>query len=79
MALNPWENQKTYFTGAGNVSFIRDTPTPIVSSPVVEEKVEEPQPEIEVVISGEPTLEILAEEKPALKNTKKKNERHTEN
>ena len=72
MSLNPWETQKTYFTTNGNVSFIRDTPKPIITSPVVEEKVEETQPEIEVVMSGEPTLEILAEEIPATKNTKKK-------
>ena len=51
MSLNPWETQKTYFTTNGNVSFIRDTPKPIITPPVVEEKVEETQPEIEVVIS----------------------------
>jgi hypothetical protein len=72
MSLNPWETQKTYFTTNGNVSFIRDTPKPIIASPVVEEKTEEPEPEIEVVMGEEPTLEILAEEIPATKNTKKK-------
>jgi len=72
MALNPWETQKTYFTNNGNVSFIRDTSKPIISPPIVEEQIEEIQPEIEVIMSGEPTLEILAEEKPAPKNTKKK-------
>ena len=72
MSLNPWETQKTYFTTNGNISFIRDTPNPIITPSIVEEKVEETQPEIEVVMSGEPILEILAEEIPTSKNIKKK-------
>ena len=77
--LNPFENSRTFFNPKGtNTTIVRDTVVNQVSSPQPE-SVQETEPEIEVKMSGEPTLDILAEEKPAPKTTKKKNERSSEN
>ena len=67
--LGPLENARTFFTPKGNTTIIRDTVVNQTPSPQPETL---PEPEIEVVMSGEPTLEILAEETPAPKNTRKK-------
>ena len=78
LKLGPLENSRTFYSPKGNQTVIRDT---FVNQalPPQSEPVKEAEPKVEIKMSGEPTLEILAEEKPALKNTKKKNERHTEN
>ncbi len=73
--LNPFENSRTFFNPKGtNTTIVRDT---------VVNQVPIPQPEsiqeIEIKMSGEPTLDILAEETPAPKTTKKTNERPTKN
>ncbi len=77
--LNPFENSRTFFNPKGtNTTIIRDTvvnQTP-TSQP---EPVQEIEPEIEVKMSGEPTLDILAEEIPAPKTTKNTNGRSTKN
>jgi hypothetical protein len=75
--LGPLENARTFYSLKGNTTVVRDTFVNQTPSPQPE-PVKETEPEIEVKMSGEPTLEILAE-KPALKNTKKPNERSTEN
>ena len=67
--LGPLENARTFFTPKGNTTIIRDTVVNQTPPPQPETL---PEPEIEVVMSGEPTLEILAEETPAPKNTRKK-------
>ena len=67
--LGPLENARTFFTPKGNTTIIRDTV--VNQSPPPQPEIL-PEPEIEVVMSGEPTLEILAEETPAPKNTRKK-------
>jgi hypothetical protein len=59
MDLNSWENSKTYFNAGGNQTFIRDNTKPIV---LPSEPTEIPQPEIEVIMSEEPSLEFLKEE-----------------
>ena len=73
MDLNSWENSKTYFNAGGNQTFIRDNTKPIVLS---SEPTEIPQPEIKVVMNGEPSLEFLKEEVPVgetiIKKSKKK-------
>ena len=77
LKLGPLENSRTFYSSKGNQTVIRDTfvnQTPHPQS----EPVKEAEPEIEIKMSGEPTLEILAEN-PAPKTTKKKNERPTEN
>jgi hypothetical protein len=77
LKLGPLENSRTFYSSKGNQTVIRDTfvnQTP----PPQPEPVKEIEPEVEIKMSGEPTLEILAED-PALKTTKKKNERPTEN
>jgi hypothetical protein len=77
--LNPFENSRTFFNPKGtNTTIVRDTvvnQTP-TSQP---EPVQEIKPEIEVKMSGEPTLDILAEEIPAPKTTKNTNGRSTKN
>jgi hypothetical protein len=77
--LNPFENSRTFFNPKGtNTTIIRDTvvnQTP-TSQP---EPVQEIEPEIKVKMSGEPTLDILAEEIPAPKTTKNTNGRSTKN
>ena len=77
LKLGPLENSRTFYSPKGNQTVIRDT---VVNQtpPPPSEPVKEAEPEVEIKMSGEPTLEILAE-KPALKNTKKPNERSTEN
>jgi len=77
LGLGPLENSRTFYSPKGNQTVIRDTYTPQVNAPQPE-PVKEIEPEVEVKMSGEPTLEILAEN-PAPKNTRKKNERPTEN
>jgi hypothetical protein len=77
LKLGPLENSRTFYSPKGNQTVIRDTfvnQTP----PPQPEPVKETKPEVEVKMGGEPTLEILAEN-PAPKNTRKKNERSTEN
>jgi hypothetical protein len=73
MDLNSWENSKTYFNAGGNQTFIRDNTKPIV---LPSEPTEIPQPEIKVVMNGEPSLEFLKEEVPVgetiIKKSKKK-------
>jgi hypothetical protein len=76
--LGPFENSRTFYSPKGNQTIIRDTVTPQLNTPQ-HEPVKEAEPEVEVKMSGEPTLDILAEEIPAPKTTKKKNERPTEN
>ena len=78
LKLGPLENSRTFYSPKGNQTVIRDTYTSQVNPPQPE-PVKEIEPEIEVIMSGEPTLEILAEEKSAPKTPKKKNERPTEN
>jgi len=77
LKLGPLENSRTFYSPKGNQTVIRDT---VVNQtpPSQSEPVKEAEPEIEIKMSGEPTLEILAEN-PAPKTTKKKNERPTEN
>ena len=72
LKLGPLENSRTFYSPKGNQTVIRDTATPQFNHP-------QPEPEVEVKMSDEPTLDILAEEIPAPKTTKKKNERPTEN
>jgi hypothetical protein len=67
--LGLFENARTFFSTKGNTTVIRDTFVNQTPPPQPETL---PEPEIEVVISGEPTLEILAEETPAPKNTRTK-------
>ena len=62
MKLNSWENSKIVYASNGNTSYIRDAVKPLmVDQPTV---IEEITPEIEVVMSGEPSLEIINEELP---------------
>ena len=75
--LGPLENTRTFYTPKGNTTVIRDTFVNQTPSPQPE-PVKETEHKVEVKMSGEPTLEILAEN-PALKTPKKKNERSTEN
>jgi hypothetical protein len=77
LKLGPLENSRTFYSLKGNQTVIRDTHTPQVNPPQPE-PVKETEPEVEVKMSDEPTLEIIAEQ-PAPKNTRKKNERSTEN
>jgi hypothetical protein len=67
--LGPFENSRTFYSTKGNQTVIRDTVTPQFDPPQPE-PVKEAEPEVEVIMSGEPTLEIIAEI-PALKKTKK--------
>jgi len=67
--LGSLENARTFFTPKGNTTIIRDTVVNQTPPPQPETL---PEPEIDVVMSGEPTLKILAEETPAPKNTRKK-------
>lgn len=77
--LNPFENSRTFFNPKGtNTTIIRDTVVNQIPSSQPE-PIQEVEPEIEVKMSGEPTLDILAEEIPAPKTTKKTNERSTKN
>jgi len=78
LKLGPLENSRTFYSPKGNQTVIRDT---FVNQalPPQPEPVKEAEPKVEIKMSGEPILEILAEEKPASKITKKKNERPTEN
>jgi len=75
--LGPLENSRTFYSLKGNTTVVRDTFTPQIDH-VQLEPIKKIEPEVEIKMSGEPTLEILAED-PALKTTKKKNERPTEN
>jgi len=77
LKLGPLENSRTFYSPKGNQTVIRDTVTPQFNPPQ-HEPVKEAEPEVEVIISGEPTLEILAEET-APKNIKKSNGRSTKN
>ena len=77
--LNPFENSRTFFNPKGtDTTIVRDTVVNQTPSPQPE-PIQEIEPEIKVKMSGEPTLDILAEEKPAPKTTKKTNERPTKN
>jgi hypothetical protein len=67
--LGPLENARTFYSPKGNTTVVRDTVVNQTPPPQPETL---PEPEIEVVMSGEPTLEILAEETPAPKNIKSK-------
>jgi hypothetical protein len=75
--LGPLENSRTFYSPKGNQTIIRDTVNPQFNIPQPT-LVNETEPEIEVIISEEPTLEIIAEI-PAPKKTKKPNERPPEN
>jgi hypothetical protein len=77
LKLGPLENSRTFYSPKGNQTVIRDT---FINQtlPPQPEPVKEAEPEVEVKMSEEPTLEILAE-KPAPKTISKKNERPTEN
>jgi hypothetical protein len=75
--LGPLENKRTFYSPKGNQTIIRDTVVPQITIPQPD-SIQEVEPEIEIKMNGEPTLEILAEN-PAPKNTRKKNERPTEN
>jgi hypothetical protein len=77
LRLGPLENSRTFYSPKGNQTVIRDTYIP-QSNPPQQEPVKEAEPEVEVIMSGEPTLEIIAET-PAPKKTKKTNERPSEN
>jgi hypothetical protein len=77
LKLGPLENSRTFYSPKGNQTVIRDTVTPQFNPPQPE-PVKETEPEVEVIMSGEPTLEILAEET-APKNIKKSNGRSTKN
>ncbi len=77
LRLGPLENSRTFYSPKGNQTVIRDTFTPQINPPQPE-PVKETEPEVEVIMSGEPTLEIIAET-PAPKKTKKTNERPSEN
>jgi hypothetical protein len=74
--LGPLENSRTFYDRTGHTTIIRDTVVNQTSPP---EPVQEVKPEIEVKMSGEPTLDILAEEIPAPKIIKNKNGRSTKN
>jgi hypothetical protein len=77
--LNPFENSRTFFNPKGtNTTIVRDTVVNQIPTPQPE-PVQEIEPEIEVKMSGEPTLDILAEEIPAPKTTKNTNGRSTKN
>jgi len=77
LKLGPLENNRTFYSPKGNQTVIRDTFVNQIPPPQLE-PVKEAEPEVEVKMSEEPTLEILAE-KPAPKTISKKNERPTEN
>ncbi len=77
LRLGPLENSRTFYSPKGNQTVIRDTFTPQTNT-FHPEPVKETEPEVEVIMSGEPTLEIIAEI-PAPKKTKKPNERPSEN
>jgi hypothetical protein len=77
LRLGPLENSRTFYSPKGNQTVIRDTFTPQVNSHQPE-PVKETEPVVEETVVDEPTLEIIAEQ-PAPKNTRKKNERSTEN
>lgn len=76
--LGPFENSRTFYSNKGTQTVIRDTVTPQFDPPQPE-PVKETEPEVEVIMSGEPTLEIIAEEKSAPKTTKNTNGRSTKN
>ena len=76
--LGPLENKRTFYSPKGNQTIIRDTVVTQITIPQPE-SVQEVEPEIEVKMSGEPTLDILAEEIPASKTTKTTNGRSTKN
>jgi hypothetical protein len=75
--LGPLENSRTFYSPKGNQTVIRDTFTPQVNFHQPE-PVKETEQVVEETVVDEPTLEIIAEQ-PAPKNTRKKNERSTEN
>jgi hypothetical protein len=76
MKLESYQNSKTIYSLQGNQKIIRDTfvlqKDNIQPDPIIEEV----QPEIKVVMSGEPSLEIISEElsieDTQIKKTKKK-------
>ncbi len=76
--LGPLENARTFYSPKGNTTVVRDTVVTQVNPPQPE-PTPEVEPEIEVVMSGEPTLEIIAEETPTPKNTKNTNGKSTKN
>lgn len=78
LKLGPLENSRTFYSPKGNQTVIRDTSTPQFNH-FQPEPVKEAEPEVEVKMSGEPTLDILAEEIPAPKTTKNTNGRSTKN
>jgi len=69
MKLNPFENSRTFFTRNSQQTVIRDTFVN-QSNPPQEEIKEEIEPEIEVKMSGEPTLDVI-QEKPKTSKIKK--------
>jgi len=77
--LNPFENSRTFFNPKGtDTTIVRDTvvnQTPTSHS----EPIKEIEPEVKIIVSGEPTLDILAEEISAPKTTKNTNGRSTKN
>ena len=76
--LNPFENSRTFFNPKGtNTTIVRDTFVNQIPIPQPE-PVKETEPIVEEIVVDEPTLEITAEQ-PSPKNTRKKNERSTEN
>jgi hypothetical protein len=75
--LGPLENKRTFYSPKGNQTIIRDTVVPQNNTPQPK-PVKETEPEVEVIVNEEPTLEITAEET-APKTTKKTNERSTKN
>jgi hypothetical protein len=77
LRLGPLENSRTFYSPKGNQTVIRDTFTPQVNSHQPE-PVKETEPEVEVIVNEESTLEITAEET-APKTTKKTYERSTKN
>ena len=76
--LGPFENARTFYSPKGNTTVIRDTVVPQSPSPQ-QEFIYEEEPKSEVKMSGEPTLDILAEEISAPKTTKNTNGRSTKN
>jgi hypothetical protein len=72
--LGPLENARTFYSPKGNTTVVRDTVVTQINPPQPE-PTPEVEPEMGVVMSEEPTLEIIVEKIPSPKNIKN-NERY---
>ena len=72
MELGKFENSRTFFSLKGNQKVVRDTFVNQTSSPTEQpkEKIKQEEPQIEVKMSGEPSLEDIQTEVSASKKTR---------